>query len=117
MRGATFHNNIIHRFLYVSIHAPMRGATSMIFSSVRGASFNPRAHAGRDRPRPRAATSPKPFQSTRPCGARHAALARPVLRRLVSIHAPMRGATDDQFFVRRLVAVSIHAPMRGATGL
>ncbi len=79
------------------------------------ASFNPRAHAGRDvfskfRPRLR-----QMFQSTRPRGAR---LCRPGgcrHRRKVSIHAPTRGATDFQRPAGPSRLVSIHAPTRGAT--
>ena len=55
------------------------------------------------------------FQSTRPCGAR-----LPVRRfhscwQYVSIHAPMRGATEVNCRLRLEYRVSIHAPMRGAT--
>ena len=55
------------------------------------ASFNPRAHAGRD---PKAANDlvDGMFQSTRPRGARHSATALGESLR-VSIHAPTRGAT------------------------
>ena len=35
---------------------------------------------------------------------------------LVSIHAPLRGATGLSFVARFLYSVSIHAPLRGATG-
>ncbi len=119
----------------VSIHAPMRGATLFtvkkstrtVFQSTRprGARractllglwwrcFNPRAHAGRDSANEKLHYFDK-----------------------VSIHAPMRGATNtfqcfssiDQFQSTRpcgarpsscalmmCVVVSIHAPMRGAT--
>ena len=57
----------------VSIHAPVRGATfrplGMMFSIHR---FNPRPRAGGDR-RTRCASPLRPaFQSTPPCGGRHA---------------------------------------------
>ena len=55
------------------------------------------------------------FQSTPPCGGRlvnsHGADDMDV----VSIHAPVRGATKGFAFVFSLILVSIHAPVRGAT--
>ena len=61
------------RKIYVSIHAPARGATYPAAGSVcRFASFNPRAREGRDLKEYEASTVPK----------------------LVSIHAPARGATS-----------------------
>ena len=56
--------------------------------------FNPRAHAGRD--------------------LHH--VERVTVRRVVSIHAPTRGATFAVVDLRPAFAVSIHAPTRGATG-
>ena len=102
--------------LYVSIHAPTRGATwPHTARSGARSSFNPRAHAGRDttarpsaacrslfqstRPRGARRTSPRGgagrqgFQSTRPRGARHAIAAHGLRILGVSIHAPTRGAT------------------------
>ena len=77
----------------VSIHAPTRGATFLLFQgSPLGFGFNPRAHAGRD------------------CTAQ---VLSPVQK--VSIHAPTRGATQSQAMVRQADRVSIHAPTRGAT--
>ena len=58
-----------------------------------GRRFNPRAHAGRDAGRMGAGDG----------------------RRLVSIHAPTRGATSGTNRMQRLRQVSIHAPTRGAT--
>ena len=99
----------------VSIHAPARGATfrdstsncNRRFQSTRprGArptarflrastttSFNPRARAGRD-----------------------VSLLICANSRLVSIHAPARGATRVPRVWIKSVCVSIHAPARGAT--
>ncbi len=33
----------------------------------------------------------------------------------ISIHAPTRGATNNEYIVRMCVGISIHAPTRGAT--
>ncbi len=103
---------------YVSIHAPTQGATQeRVLEARRKASFNPRAHAGRD----------KAIDADNPAD-------------IVSIHAPTQGAT---FFsltrldnpskfqstrprrarlrhskqAGRLSSVSIHAPTQGATVL
>ncbi len=56
------------------------------------------------------------FQSTRPCGARPTAEAAPVCAAIVSIHAPLRGATIPSHVLHPGPEVSIHAPLRGATG-
>ena len=51
----------------VSIHAPVRGATSMTLGSIVSAScFNPRAREGRDVTFHMRACMLVPFQSTRP---------------------------------------------------
>ena len=100
----------------VSIHAPVRGATSSSERAIVGLRF----------------------QSTRPCGARPKRLVdagkiigfnpraragrdvHPVAldeaSRAVSIHAPVRGATHNSLHPIHDLAVSIHAPVRGATG-
>jgi len=48
---------------------------------------------------------------------RGATISQPVLiiPRVVSIHAPLRGATGDPLYQARILDVSIHAPLRGAT--
>ena len=58
------------RYVLVSIHAPARGATFQVAVTSQSVScFNPRARAGRDHLH--ACQWPqKPFQSTRPRGAR-----------------------------------------------
>ena len=55
------------------------------------------------------------FQSTRPCGARRQGLRGADELTLVSIHAPLRGATADLVEQGHPTRVSIHAPLRGAT--
>ncbi len=55
----------------VSIHAPRRGATSLLFHvKIPHISFNPRAPAGRDIPYCSTSRYHISFQSTRPGGAR-----------------------------------------------
>ncbi len=80
-----------------------------------GEGFNPRARTGRDawisaRQRPSSW-----FQSTRPHGARPVGPGRLGILRMVSIHAPARGATRAAGPPSRSFRVSIHAPARGAT--
>ena len=78
--------------IWVSIHAPTRGATD------RDALV-----CGTDQ-----------FQSTPPQGGdlvERCSLSKP----LVSIHAPTRGATQCRCRHRPCIDVSIHAPTRGAT--
>ena len=56
------------------------------------------------------------FQSTHPCGVRPAGLRHAQGCRAVSIHAPLRGATNaDDTATATITLVSIHAPLRGAT--
>ena len=54
------------------------------------------------------------FQSTHPCGVRR--MTREAVGALVvSIHAPVRGATRKASLAELVAKVSIHAPVRGAT--
>ena len=100
----------------VSIHAPARGATQLIFCScraycvsihapARGATprsgtywcgdcgFNPRTREGCDLLPKTILNMLYPFQSTHPRGVRHNAFALGFTSFQVSIHAPARGAT------------------------
>jgi len=79
----------------VSIHAPVRGATESAFAGVRKTVFQSTPPCG-GRRKDSVRTDVHPlFQSTPPCGG------RPVVDFTllihighVSIHAPVRGATD-----------------------
>ena len=107
--------------LYVSIHAPTRGATASQACSLLGImSFNPRTHAGCDAgsdyhiytslsfqsTHPRGVRleltmdvkSRGVFQSTHPRGVRLKPLLKTITAYAVSIHAPTRGATSP--FIR-----------------
>ncbi len=119
---------------WVSIHAPMRGATCRTISGHL-VCFNPRAHAGRDikeHPSPyannvsihapmRGATkisisrlSHNRFNPRAHAG-RDEEMREFLTQKAVSIHAPMRGATHSSATSFVITDVSIHAPMRGAT--
>ena len=101
--------------IFISIHAPARGATIIakeqnlgsgisIHAPARGATiawmplqepykdFNPRAREGRDY---------KIFDSESEV--------------YISIHAPARGATEKSGVSSQAIIISIHAPARGAT--
>jgi len=90
-RGATKRPDASPDVLRVSIHAPTRGATRCDFAAAGVASFNSRAHAGRD--------ARRSFSFFRKSD--------------VSIHAPTRGATSS-VSVASLDAVFQFTRPRGA---
>ena len=123
---------------FVSIHAPVRGATKPSgHSSSRSTGFNPRTREGCDSLSLYSVGASSMFQSTHPRGVRRQAVAcSPALHRfqsthprgvrlilcfdilcyiIVSIHAPARGATRKSQPLVQGPRVSIHAPARGAT--
>ena len=122
----------------ISIHAPARGATRTMTSSVRSTSnFNPRTREGCDEIIAYLDAKAEAFQSTHPRGVRPPEKGHGARRSGISIHAPARGATSskelpkpmqpdfnprtregcDRAVLRGLVRaiISIHAPARGAT--
>ena len=77
----------------ISIHAPARGATRIIFHLCsRNINFNPRSRKGSD----------------------HNYMEL-LARNYISIHAPARGATATFPINKAAPFISIHAPARGAT--
>ena len=81
--------------LFISIHAPTRGATNITSAYV---------------------TTTK-FQSTLPQEERLDTIFG-VLRAIkISIHAPTRGATAEESDNISQTTISIHAPTRGATAI
>ena len=131
--------SMLRRVLIVSIHAPVRGATSRRHDAAGRDEFQSTRPYGARRARSCACSrADQLFQSTRPYGARHVRQSDLGRCASVSIHAPVRGATSsrrdlavvcDSFNPRArtgrdaaalLLAalasrVSIHAPVRGAT--
>ena len=123
--------------LYVSIHAPTWGATedgelydgACQFQSTRPrgarptipalsfprASFNPRAHVGRDLEHPVFPYCMRCFNPRAHVG-RDLDLVQGIVLGHVSIHAPTWGATCRERDHRAATVVSIHAPTWGATG-
>ena len=102
--------------LYVSIHAPTRGATIPTCNIlVMTPSFNPRAHTGRDFIRIFIVINFGRFQSTRPHGARHISVTQSPLDLLFQSTRPHGARLHPHRVRNRYTHVSIHAPTRGAT--
>ncbi len=78
--------------------------------------FNPRAYKRRDFPYSYHQQNQTTFQSTRLQEARQIHSNYASAPTPVSIHAPIRGATDYVKKLHALPDISIHAPARGATG-
>ncbi len=78
----------------VSIHAPLRGATSSPSAQARGcAGFNPRTPAGCDIDGEAPSWSGLSFNPRTPAGCDHCDAMPVAVVADVSIHAPLRGAT------------------------
>ena len=100
----------------ISIHAPVKGATSPDSSCRRAWYFNPRSREGSDlkeygvalrkfrnfNPRSREGSDPGECDST-------------ALILNISIHAPVKGATKQRSATLTHNMISIHAPVKGAT--
>ena len=101
--------------LYVSIHAPAKGATRIVGTLYPACTFQstlPR----RERPRLNtSSTSVFSFQSTLPRRERQMVAKDLGTDTYVSIHAPAKGATAKAAAVSAAISVSIHAPAKGAT--
>ena len=136
--GISMASYVSHTGASVSIHAPVRGATHPVHTSNRlWPCFNPRARAGRDRPRPqqhtlRSGFNPRAragrdmafprdcemislFQSTRPCGARHSIPEGTDMDLLFQSTRPCGARPIPLDDTIPQITVSIHAPVRGAT--
>ncbi len=117
VRGATIIDHIHPRIERVSIRAPVRGATGRGETSppliVLG--FDPRPRAGSDMLTAPECSTLSLFRSAPPCGERHAHRAGVLDLVLVSIRAPVRGATTSSNGRSEFMIVSIRAPVRGAT--
>ena len=106
----------VEKLVYVSIHAPTRGAT---FGGVERAEglFAVSIHAPTRGATYRALpTWAEEIVSIHaPTRGATIFLQKNAKELAVSIHAPTRGATSDELLRRVIVVVSIHAPTRGAT--
>ncbi len=139
LRGATSHATRLYaHYSGVSIHAPLRGATEHKLPSLCVPCFNPRTPAGCDTCRSCLSAPRAKFQSTHPCGVRQAPnghtdtqhmfqsthpcgvrlrSSRPLLTSSKSFNPRTPAGCDGVLlgFEVRYNSVSIHAPLRGAT--
>ena len=122
----------------ISIHAPTKGATprqdiavaqSQDFNprSHEGSDsscgqllllrryFNPRSHEGSDEDKDALRPLGVEFQSTLPRRERRFGRPHKMIRRVISIHAPTKGATKADTWYTMENGISIHAPTKGAT--
>ena len=81
----------------ISIHAPMWGATGKYARNWRFKKFQSTHPCGVRPLRPFKRFDTVQFQSTHPCGVRLPAFALRFLLTIISIHAPMWGATNHRF--------------------
>ena len=100
----------------VSTHAPARGATQgggmKLFGFI---SFNSRTREGCDTCGRYTPKMQLVFQLTHPRGVRLDVQHMPLPEKIVSTHAPARGATGMSGRKARIRLVSTHAPARGTT--
>ena len=129
-------HELIHAFLYISIHAPTRGATKWIPCCGQSAHISIHAPARGATNSASMMSALSLFQSTLPQGERRLSIKvsatslyfnprshkgsdsrfqRAIWRRSISIHAPTRGATWINNIFVSVYIISIHAPTRGAT--
>ena len=94
----------------------MKGATSNPWQ-LKGEKkyFNPRSHEGSDHITAKQINGYKIFQSTLPWRERPKNMASVEQHEMISIHAPMKGATRLPQDPGQAGKISIHAPMKGAT--
>ena len=97
----------------ISIHAPTRGATSVLNRSGRLAHFNPRAHAGRDFFTTAVESRFRNFNPRARAGRDAVRFVTKKKHLMISIHAPARGATENQL---SYVAQSTHFNPRARAG-
>ena len=81
----------------ISIHAPTRGATLIdLFIRIFLDNFNPRSHEGSDDYTPNSRTISSDFNPRSHEGSDPACFY-PETGKIISIHAPTRGATDPEY--------------------
>ena len=101
----------------ISIHAPVKGATSKKarIQMVMGY-FNPRTREGCDSVSGYSPSWPQDFNPRTREGCDSVVDPYEAHVKLISIHAPVKGATRMTGDTPRpLVCISIHAPVKGAT--
>ena len=107
----------IKRDLYISIHAPTRGATPKPRRSTQNGIFQSTLPREERPDNVLKLNAELKFQSTLPREERHRPRTHSQPFYSISIHAPTRGATLLPMFDDISDDISIHAPTRGATRL
>ena len=102
------------KVICVSIHAPIRGATTYILFATAGIVFQSTRPYGARQVKNMSIRSIRRFQSTRPYGARPAMMYRQSKAPVFQSTRPY-GARHTTVFITPPIDVSIHAPIRGAT--
>ena len=105
----------MYQLATISIHAPVKGATCVSSDTISISNFNPRSREGSDRHRK---SCPICLSYFNPRSREGSDLRVRVLHHMlmISIHAPVKGATCPPRFRFRSHPISIHAPVKGATG-
>ena len=114
-RGATYSAETVHHKLLISTHAPARGATACPASLVMYIEFQPTL-LHEERRRRGSVYGQEANFNPRSCTRSDLAVPRKVDSKVISTHAPARGATSAHCrFQVGAIAISTHAPARGAT--
>jgi len=98
----------------ISIHAPLRGATKLAELSRAGKQFQSTLPCGERRFQSAIIVECTDFNPRSPAGSDDSA-EQTLISGLISIHAPLRGATWLSYRPYGEKEISIHAPLRGAT--
>ena len=114
--GRLYNQTLLFITFVVSIHAPVRGATVQVCLQLRPYCFNPRPRAGGDDKIKGVLRAPKKFQSTPPCGGRRWRESQNGGFMASFNPRPRAGGDTGCRGTRLAIIVSIHAPVRGATG-
>ena len=102
--------------LDISIHAPVKGATSVIASDrVTFTNFNPRSREGSDKLIELFEEAIYDFNPRSREGSDKPAWFKACQINDISIHAPVKGATNVSSVFGASYMISIHAPVKGAT--
>ena len=113
-RGATCQRVILCKKMNISIHAPPRGATCFFRTGKNRNEFQ-FTPLREGRPGRTHGFCYRQHFNSRPSARGDRLNAPRIIRELISIHAPPRGATITERGWLRGYAISIHAPPRGAT--
>ena len=116
VRGATAVGDYIREKILISIHAPVRGATPTVGDFLfYEFLFQFTLPCGERQSLLVSISYPSLFQFTLPCGERHSLLRGRIKEKLFQFTLP---CGERQAFSRRPISahpISIHAPVRGAT--